>query len=206
MDNTYEITHSWGDPREPEYHDGLPVSYAIYRDRKVFLYFKIIPIKQREDDSITLIVEAPAVIRVAVGGSRSKCIEICNRVIKYVNTIDFSTDWRIKGARFTEISLDTSKIPGWLATKVVIFKKHHARLLTCLPTIYPSITLTFGYVTTYLSYSHRINPSYNATVKAILLTLGCMALIRLSTEIHGNYQISKIGTTLLFLSLYRKPN
>jgi hypothetical protein len=46
MDNTYEITHSWGDPREPEYHDGLPVSYAIYRDRKVFLYFKIIPIKQ----------------------------------------------------------------------------------------------------------------------------------------------------------------
>jgi hypothetical protein len=99
----------------------------------------------------------------------------------------------------TEVSLDTSKIPGWLATKIKIFRSRHRRLLMRLPTLYPTLILISGYTIAYLSYSHRINLSRNATVKTILLTLGCMALIRLLTEIHGDYQISKIGTIILRL-------
>lgn len=200
MDNAYQITHNWGHPRDPEYHDGLPVSYATYRDGNIYLPFRIVPTKQREDESITWVVEAPATIRKAVGGSGSKCTEICNRVVEYVNTIDVSSDWRMRGASFTEVSLDTSKIPGWWATKVEILKKRHARLLGCLPTIYPAIMLTLGYVIAYLSYSDRISVSHNATIKAMLFTLGCMTLIHLATEIYGNYQISKM---VMVIELFR---
>ncbi|AEF99976.1 hypothetical protein Metme_1557 [Methylomonas methanica MC09] len=124
-------------------------------------------------------------------------MEICNRVSEYVNSIDSSTHWRMRDISITEVSLDTSKIPGWLATKVKILGSRYAWLLLRLPTLYPTLILISGYIIAYLSYFHRINITHHATVKIILLTLGCMALIRLLSEIHESYEISKIGTVNL---------
>lgn len=192
MNHNYEITHSWGDPRESQYHDDLPVAYVTYRYNGIPLYFKIIPKKQHEDGKILLTIEAPATIGEAVGGSGKKCMAICNRVIEYVNSANFSTSWHRRGFTINEVSLNTSKIPGWLTTQSRIFRRRHSRLLMRLPTIFPATILICGYLVGYLSHFHQVSIPHNVSVKALLLTLGCVALLRLSIEIHKDYELSKI--------------
>lgn len=196
MHKTYEIIHSWGDPRETLFHDGLPIAHATYQEGDIYLLFRIVPKKQGEIERFAWVVEPPATIREVTGGSRSKCMEICNRVVEYVHSIDTSANWQMRGISITEVLLDTSKISGWFVTKVKIFKKRYARLLMCLPTLYSALMLLSGYIIGYLSYAHYINLSHNATAKTILPVVGCLALIRLSTEIYGDYRLTEM--TMIF--------
>jgi hypothetical protein len=192
MDDTYVITHNWGDPREPEYHDGLPVLFVTYREDDLHTGFKVVPHKKAGDEGTIWMVEAPARLRKSVGGNRTKCLEICNRVVEYLKTDIANTHWRGTNIPFSKVSLDTSNIPGWLSTKIAIFKDRHRKLLAHLPAATPAIILILAYFI--LIFGPNVfEPLISASIAYML---GCLVLIFLFIDIRNAYRAALIATSM----------
>jgi len=198
MRNDLEISHNWGDPREPEYNDVGRVAFATCRKDNVSLSLNIFP-KKAHNDQIVWVVVAPAGIRNFANGSFEKSIGICNNVIKYLSQEQIKKEFQSNKQENVEFVLDTKNIPRgirWLPHKMAGIRERNVRLFMLLPEIYAALILGIGYAIAFLGLIIEIDPDHQIILSTATYTLACLALIRLFTEIRNDYELSELGMSI----------
>ncbi|GGY87513.1 hypothetical protein GCM10011613_35890 [Cellvibrio zantedeschiae] len=86
MDEEYISKHSWGDPREPEYNDGMQVFFVEYADQQRSLRFRVNPFRN-DDQKINWVIYPPKSIGKSFGGKKQKYLEVCNFILEFLKKI-----------------------------------------------------------------------------------------------------------------------
>ncbi len=115
---SYKVTHYPGDPREPEYKNGLPVSSVTYQEGDIHLVFSIVGEPSSNSESIEWKIIAAPNIRKALGKHWNERSLVFDRVIEHLKSIDTSNVRHMSGKKFERVTVDTSKVRSWLSTKV----------------------------------------------------------------------------------------
>jgi hypothetical protein len=198
MRNEFEISHNWGDPREPQYNDVGRVAFATCRKGNVSLWLNIIP-KKAHSGQIVWVIVAPAGIRNFANGSFEKSIDICNKVIQHLSQEPIRKEFQSNKQEPVEFVLDTKNIPRgirWLPYKMAGIRERNVRLFMLLPEIYAALLLGIGYAIAFLDLIIKIDPDHQHILRTATYTVACLALIRLFTEILNDYGMSKFATSL----------
>ncbi|HEY6020797.1 MAG TPA: hypothetical protein VIY48_13145 [Candidatus Paceibacterota bacterium] len=198
MGNDFEISHNWGNPREPEDNDVGRVAFATCRKGNVSLWFNIIP-KKAHSEQIVWVVAAPTGIRNFANGSFEKSIDICNKVIQYLSQEHVRKEFQSNKQEPVEFVLDTKNIPRgirWLPHKMAGIRERNVRLFMLLPEIYAASLLGIGYAIAFLSLIIEIDPGHQHILRTATYTVACLALIRLFTEIRNDYELSELGMSM----------
>jgi hypothetical protein len=151
LNSSFEIHHSWGDPREPEYKNDSKVSYAYYKSGNVHLSFSMYSKKSNGNTSI--VMEVPVNIRLLLGNKWSNCETVIQRVVEHLKALDESESHR----KYDNIVLDTSKAAKWWPTQIKLFEKNYPFLFDTLPTARTSSLIALGLTTGYQKEYHMID-------------------------------------------------
>lgn len=144
MVNTlFEISHDWGDPREPDYRNNARVSFAIYKEGDIYLSFAMFPLTPANAESIVL--EVPANIRAMFGNDWTRCHNAIQRVVEYLK----SQDELVVHRAYASLVVDTSKVPKWLPVQVKLLEEKHTFLFDTLPTAIAFPFIAAGLATAY---------------------------------------------------------
>lgn len=190
--NDLEISHNWGDPREPQYNDVGRLAFATCRKGNTSLWLNIIPRKTFSGQVIWVVV-APAGIRNFANGSFETSIDICNKVIQYLSQERVKKEFQSSKQETIEFLLDTEDIPSgirWLPHKMAGIRERNLRLFMLLPEIYAALLLGIGYAIAFLGLIIEIDPDHQLILRAATYIAASLALIRLSTEILKDYGLS----------------
>jgi hypothetical protein len=162
LNKSFEIHHTWGDPREPEYRNGSMVSFAHYKEGNVHLLFSMHQLKS--DGISSIVMEIPANIRMSLCNDWSKCEIVIRRVADYLTSLDESKSHR----KYSDIVIDTSKVPKWLPTQIKLLEKSYPFLVDSLPTASTSPLIALGLAIGYQKEYHLLGDlSVEATDWAI---------------------------------------
>lgn len=198
MGNDIEISHNWGDPREPEYNDVGRVAFVTCRKGNVSLWFNIIPTKTHSDQ-IVWVVAAPVGIRNFANGSFEKSIDICNKVIQYLSQERIRKEFQSNKQEPVKFVLDIQNIPRgirWLLHKIAGIRERNVRLFMLLPEVYAASLLGIGYAIAFLGLIIEIDPGRQHILRAATYTAACLTLIRLFAEMLNDYELSKFGMSI----------
>lgn len=202
-DATFEITHGVGDPREPDYQaDGLPVCYALYRERDFVLSFRLVGTRIANTGKVALVVEAPADTREVLGRRWTHREVVFSRVTHFLEQLEPGKGWVPKGG-YSVVRVDASKIPGWLPTKWKRIRLRLTPIFFSLPSRVTFPPLLLGYLLALLAGGemnmYNVSP---ASISAGMVTMGVLAMLLQVREAHRDYRM------FLFLSVatswYRK--
>ena len=119
------------------------VSFARYEEGDVHLYFSMYPLKP--DGGTSVVMEVPANIRMSLGNDWSKCEIVIRRVVDYLTTLDESKSHR----KYTDLVIDTSRVPKWFPTQIKLFENSHQFLVDTLPSANTSPLIALGLVIAY---------------------------------------------------------
>ncbi|MEW6646896.1 MAG: hypothetical protein AB1450_06835 [Pseudomonadota bacterium] len=175
MDNTpFEISHTWGDPREPDYRNNARVSFAHYKEGDIHLFFAMYPITPEKGGPV--VVEVPAYIRERFGNDWSRCQIAIQRVVDYLKSLNESKVHR----KYTDLVVDTSKVPKWLPVQLKLFTEKHTFFIDTLPAAKTFPFVSVGLITAYY--------------KEVLIGVGF-------NSVAVNWALIAIGITILWLLL-----
>ncbi len=177
--NNYTIKHNWGDPREPEYHNGNQVFFILYRDDQRFLRFRVLSSKNTHRE-IEWTIAPPSCIRKSFKSS-NKYLDVCNLVLNYLKTSDFSKDYRLKDADFSDI-------PGLFSTQLAVFKEKYSRQLMLCPKFPQLLIFLAGIIIVLLHQYNSVSIGYSPYIKPLLFTLGCTTILMLVPQIKKDYR------------------
>lgn len=202
MENEFEISHNWGDPREPEYNDVGRVAYARCRQGKRSTWFAITPGKTSSEQVVWTVVAQPG-IRSFANGSFDKSLDICNAVMQYLSQESIRKEFQSHKQEAVEFILHTGNIPRgvrWLRHaiqhKIAGIRDRNVRLFMRLPEIYAALLLGFGYAITFLDLIIETDPGHHHILRVATYTAACLALIRLFSEIINDYELLKLGMSM----------
>lgn len=186
----YKITHDWGNPREPEYRNGLLVSGACYEEGNLCLCFKVVGNRLPHSQDVRWILEVPRNARHILGERWSERSEIFKRVTDYLEQLDFGDDPLMADRKYVGLAVDMSKVPGWLPTKLKAVEKHLAPVSSRLPTMRVFLLFLLGLT---IGYINRHNSSWiSKEIAAMaLLALGTISLALLFRETRDSYEVIK---------------
>ncbi|MBU2642073.1 MAG: hypothetical protein KJ889_09735 [Gammaproteobacteria bacterium] len=190
---TYEVSHSWGDPREPEYKNDLPVSYAHYHEGDIALHFKVVGTRLPDSREVRWVLEAPVNTRKVLGKRWADRAIIFDRVVVYLEGLgDGDLDRKPGGKRFANLTVDTSMVPSRLST---VLKEVSNQLSLFLPSrqIFPlvGLGLAIAYAKQHFHFAWPWLPE--KSVSFTLLFLGLVSMLMLAREAERNYRIFKNG-------------
>lgn len=143
VNTSFEISHNWGDPREPDYRNNARVSFAHYKEGDIYLSFSMFPLAPEKVESI--VVEVPANIRAMFGNDWARCQIAIQRVVEYLR----SQDKLVVHRAYASLVVDTSKVPKWLPVQVKLLKEKHTFLFDTLPTAMAFPFIAVGLATAY---------------------------------------------------------
>ncbi len=124
------------------------VSFAHYKEGDVHLFFSMYPLKSEGGASV--VMEVPANIRISLGNDWSKCEKVIQRVVDYLTTLDDSKFRR----KYTDLVIDTSRVPKWFPTQIKLFENSHPFLVDTLPSASTSPLIALGLVIAYQKKFH----------------------------------------------------
>ncbi len=136
-----EISHSWGNPREPEYRNNARVSFVRYKEGENHLYFSMYPLEIEGGKSV--VVEVPSDIRAQFGNDWGRCQIAVERVVNFLKSLDESIVHR----SYATLVVDTSKVPKWLPVQIKLFEEKHTFLCDSFPTAETSPFIAIGLAT-----------------------------------------------------------
>jgi hypothetical protein len=195
MTNTcaFKISHSWGDPREPETQNGLPVSFAFYSENDLHLSFRIFGIQKKDLSSINWYLEAPPNTRATLGRRWQEREMIFQRVMDYLANLEPMDRWRAAGSNFTGICVDTSKIVGLVPTVLGLVRKRLTSVqLLYLPNSRTALTLSLGFLCIFVNsrnYFPQISPGI---FKSVSFLLGVASVAQFIRGVQRDYEHAKL--------------
>lgn len=193
----YTVDFDAGDPREPEYRNGLRVYSATYREGKLYLLFKLVGTRLGDSQDIEWRLEAPAYTRKALGSRWSERAVIFDRVAQRVCGLEQSDDtwaWfnNTSSRRFGQLSVDESKIPGWLSDKLEQVDKWLKPAQRFFPKRNVLLLWTIGCSAAYLAQSMSAPWLPLMLQPAMLVTTGLMTFILLIRDVTNTYPLMRM--------------
>lgn len=195
--DSYHVEHNWGDPREPEYQNGLVVSYAYYKEGSIFLRFRLVGLRCQTTENTKWTVEAPPDMRERLGPRWTDRETIFRRVTKFLERIPASDLWRIGSLPYRNLTIDASKVRGWFATKR---KDWLAPKLRLIPGLKVAPFLAIGLGAACFHYWHRpsAQPSWASSLVLVLSALIALALQLQEASKHYKAMALLAGVTNFF--------
>lgn len=182
LESSYNVGHSWGDPREPEYRNGSRVSYAHYSQEGINLYFSIYP--HTPDDGASMVMEVPATIRILLNNDWSKCEIVIRRVLEYLESLEASST----GRNYAGIVVDASQVPGWFPTQIALLERNHPFLIDTLPSAKAFPLIVFGAVAVY-QYDYFVNWFGSERIGWVIIASGVLIMGMLFADIYQRWTL-----------------
>lgn len=195
MDNTpFEISHTWGDPREPDYRNSARVSFAHYKEGDIHLFFSMYPLAPEKSELVA--VEVPSYIRERFGNDWARCQIAIQRVIEYLKSLDESKVHRA----YTNLVVDTSKVPKWLPVQIKLIEEKHTFLIDTLPAAMTFPFVAVGLITAYYK-GVLIGVGFNSVaMNWTLIAIGITILVMLFSDIGKRWMFYR--NPPMFLALH----
>nr|WP_320116502.1 hypothetical protein [uncultured Desulfuromonas sp.] len=184
--NKHTISYSWGDPREPEWHNGVRIFSILYQDNQRRLSFKVLPNKTGEKNTEWMVIP-PKNIRISFKGDNAY-LDACDLVVDYLKTNDFSADYTLKAVEFLSVTLDFSDVPGWFSTQLSLFKEKYSRQLMYVPKFSTLLVFLVGLSVIFLHQHNSEGMFYSHYVRSLLFSLGTIVLLMLILQIKKGYR------------------
>ena len=190
---SYEVRHSWGDPREPEYKNDLPVSYASYLEGDIALHLKVVGTRLRDSGEVQWVLEVPENTRKSLGKRWADRATIFNRVVAYLEGLGVGDLERLPGRkRFVDLNVDISLVRGRVST---VLREAANRLRLFLPS---SLTFPFIALGLAIAYTSQRFPFAwlrlpEDSVSLVLVLLGLISMLLLALEAWRSYRIFQGG-------------
>ncbi len=188
--SSYKITHGWGNPREPEYRNGLLVSSACYKEGSLHLYFKIVGNRLLHSQEVRWILEVPPNARQVLGERWSERYVVFKRVTDYLERLDTCDDPLMAERKYVGLAVDISNVPGWLPTKLKAVNKRLAPLSARLPSIRVFLLFLLGLAIATIDWLP------NEITAMTLFSIGVVLLALLIREMRDSYQLIQFCCSL----------
>ncbi|MES2824568.1 MAG: hypothetical protein V4732_13265 [Pseudomonadota bacterium] len=208
---SYQIDHSWGDPREPEYKNGYLVISVYYKEEGFQAGFRVYA-SNESSNGIDWILEAPVCLRKSLGSSWARRTIVFDRVVSYLKQIDRSDNWRIMQNKFfdapeknlfTNIVVDTSKVKSWLKTRLEALDTKLLPVTYTLPSKNTFPPLAIGFILAYLTKINSANLVSNTALIISFKILAGSAIVLLIRDIANNY---KMLSNVFVLGVIKNPS
>jgi len=189
---TFKITHDWGDPREPEHRNGLPVLHVFYSEKGVGLNFKVFGIRMNDPTIIDWYLEAPKNTRAVLGLRWLERWTIFQRVIDHLESLKPPERLR-SSTDYSGIKVDVSKIDGLVPTIRVLANEFFMPVRLYLPN--PSIILTIlvGFLCVFVNSRNYYPQLSSATFKIISFFLAITSVVQIIRSIQSDYETTQIS-------------
>lgn len=199
LNTSYSIEHGWGDPREPEYCNGIRVGYAYYREGRCLLIFKLTPKNEADTETNIWNLVAPKNMRDILESRWSQHQIILNRVASYLSTAAICDIFETQ-IRYQNISVDMSNVPSWLRSKLTIAKHQLAPLTSRLPNKKALSIFMVGIALYYSTHHYHILLIPSIYVIALLQILAIATLVLLLQEGRQWYDATRMPVALQALA------
>ena len=191
---SFQIQHTWGDPREPEYRNGTTVSFAHYKEDGIHLFFSMFPLNP--DGSGPFVLEVPRDIRILLGNDWKRCEVAIQRVVEYLEALDESITYR----KYSGIVLDTSKVTTWLPTQIKLFEQSHPFLVDSLPDVRTLPFIALGFAIAFQSKFTLFENLGTESLSTALLAVGIVILGILLSDIYTRWAYCVLMSRTVFQS------
>lgn len=193
----YTVDFYSGDPREPEYRNGLQVYSAAYREGELSLIFKLVVTRLGDSQEIEWRLEAPANTRKALGSRWPERAVIFERVAQHISGVEQPDDtwaWftNTSSRRLGQLSVDESKIPGWFSTKLEQADKWLQPVQRFFPRRNVLLLWTLGCIAAYLAQSSSAPWLPLMLQPSMLVTTGLMTFILLIRDAMNTYSLMRM--------------
>jgi hypothetical protein len=187
----FNISHDWGDPREPEHRNGLPVLHLLYSENGRGLSFRVFGIRMNDPTVIDWYLEAPQNTRAVLGLRWRERWIIYQRIIDHL--VNLKPPERLRSASdYSAIKVDESKIIGFVATIRGLANERLLPVRPYLPNPYIILTLLIGFLCLFVN-SENYYPQLSPFIfKIFSFLLAIASVVQLIRVVQGDYERAKI--------------
>lgn len=185
----YVVSHDKGDPREPEYKNGLIVSRATYREDGIYLIFKVVGSRVPDSQLIRWCLEAPANTRKILGRRWTDRSMIFERVLQYMNDVDQPASWFTKSGSYGRLSVDESQITNWFSTRLEELHNWLKPIQRFAPTRNTLLVWIFGVGLAFLAQDSNFAWLPSTSKSIALVTTGLLSTFLLIRDARSTYTI-----------------
>jgi hypothetical protein len=199
LNTSYSIEHSWGDPRDSEYCNGIRVGYAHYKEGRCLLTFKLTGENEADSKEIVWTLVAPKNMRDILGSKWNQHRIVLDRVISYLSTAEIC-DIFDEEARYQNVSVDMSNVPSWVWSKLILAKRKLAPLSSRLPNKKALFLFVVGIVLYYSIQHYYLLLIPGIYVVVFLQALAIATFILLLQEGRKWYEATRMPVALQALA------
>lgn len=189
----YKISHNWGDPREPEFENGLKVSFLYYNDGSINLRFRVYGIKSANDDSVAWFVEEPKNLRDILGANIGYRSIISERAINFLKNIPSEENWRNNGRAFSNVEIDGKLVSSRISHKLQSIKIALLPITEYLPSLRTSAIIFVSFFVLYFFGRHN-----GQSASTIRVLCGAIALGSLAFDLYKEYKTHEVLCLMIY--------
>lgn len=186
---TYVVGHYMGDPRAPEYKNGLIVSRATYQEGGIYLIFKVVGSHVPDSQVVRWHMEAPANTRKILGKRWKDRAEIFENVIQYMSDVPLPDSWFTKSGSYGRLSVDESKITSWFSTKLEEFDNRLKPIQRFAPARNTLLVWVLGVGLAFLAQDSNFAWLPSISKSIALMTTGLLTTFLLLRDARNTYTI-----------------